>query len=87
MKPLAGLHAIHSGVPEAHTGLWSKYTVEQLLQLYLELNASPAAVLCRIEEPEQANSAKSRVFGFLRQLVGSMKIRRFFCDSLRTFPY
>lgn len=80
VKPMAGLQAIHSGVPEAHKGFWSKYTVEELLQLYLELNASPAAVLCRIEEPEQTNSAKSRVFGFLRQLVGSMKnteIRRF----------
>ena len=45
VKPLAGLYALHSGVPEVHKGFWSMFTVQQLLQLYLELNATSAAVL------------------------------------------
>ena len=73
VKPLAGLYALHSGVPEAHKGFWSMFSVQDLFELYLRLNATSAAVLARIEEPEQTNSSKARVFGFLRQLIGNMK--------------
>ena len=54
--------------------------MENFLELYQSLNATPAAVLARIEEPEHTILARSRVFGFLTQLVGNMKpadLRRF----------
>ena len=67
MKPLGALHAVHSGIPEVHVhqGFWSQFRVECLFDLYMELNATYAAVLAKIEEPEQTNAARSRVFGFL----------------------
>ncbi len=39
----------------------------------MSLNATPAAVLGRIEEPDQLNSAHSRVFGYLIRFIGDMK--------------
>lgn len=80
VKPLGALYALHSGIPEVHKGFWSQFTVESLYDIYLGLNATPSAVLAKIEEPEQTNLARSRVFGFLTHLIGNMKpveLRRF----------
>ena len=44
--------------------------MQKLFDLYVALNATP---LDRIQEPEQANSAQARIFGYLSRLVGNMK--------------
>ena len=45
----------------------------QLNILYVLLNATTADVIDRIEEPEQSNSARSRVYGYLIRFVGNIK--------------
>ncbi len=80
VKPLGALYALHSGVPEAHRGFWNTFSVEQIFELHVTLNAMPATVISRIEEPEQTNSAGARVFSYLTRFIGNMKkeeLRRF----------
>ena len=48
--------------------------------LYMSLNATPAAVIGRIEEPEELNSNQLGVFGYLTRFIGNMtqdELRRF----------
>ena len=61
VKPLGAMYALHSGVPQVHQGFWSQFSLQELFALYATLNATPAIVLDRIEEPEQANSAQMRI--------------------------
>lgn len=80
MKPLDAIYALHSGVPAIHRTFWTQFSVEQLFNLYMALNATPATVIDKIEEPEQSNSAHSRVFDYLIRFIGNMKQ-----DKLRCF--
>ena len=72
VKPLGALYALHSGVPQVHQGFWSQFSLQELFALYATLNATPAIVLDRIEEPEQANSAQTRIFSYLIQFIGNI---------------
>ncbi len=47
--------------------------------LYIALNATPAAVLGKITEPGELNSAESRVFGYLTRFIGNMKQEELCC--------
>ena len=73
MKPLGALHAIHAGVPQVHHDFWAQFSVQNLFELYMALNATPATVMCRIMEPEQLNSAQVRMLGYLSRFIGDMK--------------
>ena len=73
VKPLGALYALHAGVPKAHHDFWSHFSVDELFTLYLSLNATPAAVIQKIEEPIQLNSAAARVFDYLIRFIGNMK--------------
>ena len=52
-------------VPAVHHGFWSQFSIEHLFKLYVSLNATP----------EQCNSARSRVFGYLIRFVGNIKLK------------
>ena len=73
-KPMAAISAIHSGIPQIHKGFWNAITVDDLYKLYSSLTASPAKVVDMLVEPVAANPAQERVFGYLVQYIGSMKI-------------
>ena len=73
VKPLGALYALHGGVPKVHNDLWIQFSVQDLFDLYMSLNATPAAVIGKVQEPEQLNSAEVRVFGYLIHLIGDMK--------------
>ena len=75
VKPLGAIYALHSGVPAVHHGFWSQFSIEHLFKLYVLLNATPADVIDKIEEPEQSNSARSRVFGYLIRFIGNIRYK------------
>ena len=79
VKPLGALYALHSGVPRVHQGFWSQFSLQELFALYAALNATPAIVLDRIEEPEQSNSAQMRIFSHLIRFIGNMKQEELRC--------
>ena len=73
VKPLGAIYALHSGVPAVHHEFWSQFSVGQLFKMYMALNATPDIVIDRIQEPEQSNSACSRVFDYLIRFIRNMK--------------
>ena len=79
VKPLRALYTLHSGVPQVRQGFWSQFSLQELFALYATLNATPAIVLDRIEEPEQANSAQTRIFCYLIRFIGNMKQEELHC--------
>ena len=80
VKPLGALYALNGGIPLRHQPFWKEVTVDRLLCLYNAMHATPARVLKVIKEPIGMTSPQARVFGYLFQFVGNMKIeevRRF----------
>ena len=80
IKPMASICSMNSGIPNSEKPFWDSFSVDQLYSLYLSLNATPAKVLSVIDEPFQENDCQSRVFGYLRQYIGDMKM-----DEVRRF--
>ena len=82
MNPLGAIYALHSGLPDIHRDFWNHFSIEHLFKLYVALNATPDIVISKIVEPEQCNSACSRVFAYLLLIhfIGNMKQ-----DELRQF--
>ena len=77
-KPLGLLFTFRSGVPIPHQSFWKQLSMEKLFQLYKALNASSSSVLKMVEEPEDMNSAQSRVFGYLTTFIGNAKQKQLF---------
>ena len=80
VKPLGVLYALHAGVPEVHRNFWAGFSVQDLFDLYMSLNTTPAALIGRLEDPEELSSNQSRVFEYLTRFIGNMKqeeLRRF----------
>ena len=80
IKPLGALYSMYSGVPVQYQPFWRQFSTEKLFDLYQALNATPGAVLERINEPECSNVAESRVYNYLRNFIGNMRqveLRRF----------
>ena len=80
VKPVGALYALHAGVAKDHHDFWAGFSVQNLFHLYMSLNATPAAVIGRIEEPEELNSNQLRAFGYLTCFIGNMTQ-----DKLRCF--
>ena len=64
IKPLGALHALRSGVPVTHHGLWNQLSVEELFALYNALNASPHQILSMIKQPDELHPDEARVFHY-----------------------
>ena len=73
-KPMAAVNAMNNGIPPNDRSFWNMMTVEDLHNLYLSLTASPSKVVEMLVEPLALNPAQERVFGYLVQYVGCMKI-------------
>ncbi len=74
MKPMAAISSINSGIPHTHQGFWNEFNVKDLYDLYCSLTASPSKVVDMIVEPTASNPAQERVFNYLIQYVGNMKV-------------
>ena len=65
---------MHGGIPEKHRPFWGAMEVDELCRIYEGLTASPEKVLEAIIEPTFASSDEERVFGYLEQYLGEMKL-------------
>lgn len=73
-KPLAPLYALQSGIPVPHLEFWRQFTLDDLYALFKELRANAAKVLQRIEVPDDMNCAQENVVGYLRRMIGGMRV-------------
>lgn len=73
-QPFAALCALNAGVPEEHKSFWQAMGVERLQTIFDALTANPEKVLEKIREPEFSNANEQRIFGYLQQYVGEMKL-------------
>ena len=73
-KPFAVVTEIGKGVPSEHHQFWKAKGVKGLKRLVLALSVSPSKVLESIEEPLLVTPAEQRVFGYLTQYIGHMKV-------------
>ena len=73
-QPFAALSAMHAGVPKKHKPFWQAIGVEELRELYDAMTANPEKILEILVEPDYSNINEQRVFGYLQQFVGEMKL-------------
>lgn len=74
LQPYAALSAMNGGVPEKHKPFWQAMGVGNLYCLCDALTAKPIKILDQIMEPDFNNPNEQRVFGYLQQYVGNMKL-------------
>lgn len=80
IKPMAAICTMNSGTPSCEKPFWESFSVDEFYSLYLSLSATPAKVLSILVEPFQENSSQARVFEYLQQFIGNMKM-----DEIRRF--
>ena len=80
IKPMAAICAMNSGIPSCENPFWESFSIDELYSLYLSLSATPAKVLSIFVEPLQENSNQARVFEYLQQFIGNMRM-----DEIRRF--
>lgn len=74
IKPFAVLSLMNTGIPDGHRPFWDSVRVDELYALCSSLSASPQRVLEKIQEPIFKNTNERRVFNYLLQYVGEMKV-------------
>lgn len=74
LKPLGAISAMNSGITLCERTFWQQQKVEGLHLLYTSLSATPGKILSWIEEPEDLNPCEQKVFGYLQQYIGNMKV-------------
>ena len=74
IKPSAGLQAIAAGIPTSHQQFWKKQSISGFCAVYLALTASPEKVIQSISEPFFDDRNQERVYGYLVQFIGNMKL-------------
>ena len=80
IKPMAAYSMIGSGIPSEEQLFWHSFSLKELHSLYMAINATPEKVLELLQEPTLYNEAEGRVFNYLQQFIGNLKI-----DELRKF--
>lgn len=73
-KPFSVISDMGKGIPEQHHAFWDEKGVLGLYYLYLALTVTPEKALECIEEPVFLDPAEQRVFNYLIQYVGRMKV-------------
>ncbi len=74
LLPFAAISTINSGIPDKHRPFWQSMDVDDLYHICDALTVSPEKVLEVIEEPEFLNPSEERVFVYLQQYIGEMKV-------------
>ena len=80
IKPMAAYSMIGGGIPSEERLFWQSFSLNELHSLYMAINATPEKVLALLQEPTLSNEAEGRVFTYLQQFVGNLKI-----NELRKF--
>ena len=80
IKPMAAYSMIGSGIPSEEQLFWQSFSLKEFHSLYMAINATPGKVLELLQEPTLYNEAEGRVFNYLQQFIGNLKI-----DELRKF--
>ena len=73
-RPCAAINEFRKGIPHKYHPFWSAKGVSGLYRLYIALTATPSKVLETLEEPITASVGEQRVFTYLQQFIGHMKI-------------
>ena len=73
-KPFSSIMEIKRGIPPQHISFWEEKGVIGLNQVYLALAVSPMKILNCIEEPFFYNRSEERVFHYLVEYIGRMKV-------------
>ena len=79
-KPYAALSEMAKGVPVQHQRFWKKMGADGLYRLYVSLAISSLKVIDSIEEPLVVSPSEQKVFNYLVQFVGCLKV-----DELQKF--
>ena len=73
-RPYAAINEIRKGIPQEYFPFWSAKGVRGLYGLYIALTATPSKVLEKLDEPIASSVAEWRVFKYLQQFIGHMKV-------------
>ena len=73
-QPFAAISSMNEGIPDEHRPFWQAICVEKLYQVFSAMTASPEKVLSKTTEPDFNNANEERVFGYLQQYIGGMKV-------------
>ncbi len=73
-KPFAVISEMRRGISRHHLQFWRNKGVQDLRQILLALSVNSVKVLNSIEEPLVLFPAEQKVFGYLTQYIGRMKI-------------
>lgn len=79
-KPAAGIQAIRLGIPELHKPFWDAVSASDFYSIYGASAVTTAKVLKMIGDVDTVNLNEERVFSYLRQYIGNMRL-----DELRDF--
>ena len=73
-KPFAAITEMAKGVPMQHRRFWNEYTIQGLYRVFVALQVDSAKVIDSIKEPLMISPTEQRVFGYLTQFVGCLKV-------------
>jgi hypothetical protein len=73
VKLLGALYSLHSGVPRDYFPFFSKFSVNQLHDLYVALSVTPLSVLGMISECDDTDANYSRVLGYMKTFIGNLE--------------
>ena len=73
-QPFAAISMMNSGIPEKHRPFWQSMSDDEFRLLCDSLMANPEKILEKLEEPVFRHSNEGRVFSYLQQYIGEMKL-------------
>ena len=73
-QPFEAISIMNSAIPAKHGPFWQSMTVDGFYELYDAMLASPDKILQKILEPVFNNPMEERVFTYLQQYIGEIKL-------------
>lgn len=73
-QPFAAISIMNTAIPEKHMRFWHGIDASDFYDVYTSLTASPSKVLEKIMEPLFNNPNEQRIFMYLQQYIGEMKL-------------
>ena len=74
INPMAAICTMNRGLPISEKPFWESFSVDEFYSVYLSLSATPTKVLSILVKPFQENSSQARVFEYLQQYIGNMRM-------------
>lgn len=73
-QAFAALSQMNGGIPDKHRPFWQAMELDELCLIFESVTANPEKVLEHIVEPLFTNPNEERVFAYLQQYIGEMKV-------------